>query len=169
MAYVKTNWVNGQTPINDTNLNKIEQGIYDATITPKTTKTLSDSDVYACNYINDVVEDVYSTTEVKTNKIWKDGKPIYRTVIDKGDIAIPSGYGNLFDHGIQNIDQVTNCIGCIYNPSSGYMSAGTYVDGDGYKVFNADRTTVQYLGTTYMSSGYGTQKSFIIEYTKTTD
>lgn len=27
MAYTKTNWVNGQTPINATNLNKIENGI----------------------------------------------------------------------------------------------------------------------------------------------
>lgn len=27
MAYVKTNWVNGETPINDTNLNHIENGI----------------------------------------------------------------------------------------------------------------------------------------------
>lgn len=32
MAYTKTNWSNADplTPINDTNLNKIEQGIYDA-------------------------------------------------------------------------------------------------------------------------------------------
>lgn len=29
MAYVKTNWVNGETPINDTNLNHIENGVKD--------------------------------------------------------------------------------------------------------------------------------------------
>lgn len=29
MAYTKINWVNGTTPVNDTNMNKIEQGIYD--------------------------------------------------------------------------------------------------------------------------------------------
>ena len=81
MAYEKTNWVNGQTPINATNLNKIEQGIYDATITPKTTKTTSDSDVYACNYVNDALIEEYSTDEVMTNKVWIDGKPIYRKVI----------------------------------------------------------------------------------------
>lgn len=28
MAYTKTNWVNGSTPINDTNLNHMEDGIY---------------------------------------------------------------------------------------------------------------------------------------------
>jgi superfamily II RNA helicase len=30
MAYTKNNWINGVTPINGTNLNKIEQGIYEA-------------------------------------------------------------------------------------------------------------------------------------------
>ena len=30
VAYTKTNWINGVTPLNATNLNKIEQGIYDA-------------------------------------------------------------------------------------------------------------------------------------------
>ena len=29
MSYTKTTWVNNTTPINETNLNKIEQGIYD--------------------------------------------------------------------------------------------------------------------------------------------
>lgn len=29
MAYEPTNWVNGITPVNETNLNKIEQGIKD--------------------------------------------------------------------------------------------------------------------------------------------
>lgn len=28
-------------------------------------------------------KDVYSTTEIKTNKIWIDGKPIYKTVYQK--------------------------------------------------------------------------------------
>lgn len=29
MAYIKTNWINGVTPMNDINLNKIEAGIFD--------------------------------------------------------------------------------------------------------------------------------------------
>ena len=32
MAYEKTNWVNGVTPLNASNMNKIEQGIYDNSI-----------------------------------------------------------------------------------------------------------------------------------------
>lgn len=65
MAYTKTNWVNGETPINATNLNKIENGIenndtslenkLDKT-SVKTAKTTSDTDTYSCNYINNYVK-----------------------------------------------------------------------------------------------------------------
>lgn len=132
-------------------------------------KTTSDKDTYSCNYINDVVKDVYSTTEVKTNKVWIDGRPIYRTVVDKGDIAIPGGTQTLFTHNIPNIRQVTDAEFCVYYPATGYMQRGTYVDGDGYKITGADNTSVGVYGTTYMSAGYGNRKMFILEYTKTTD
>ena len=39
----------------------------------------SQFDTYSCDYINKM--DVYSTSETKTNKVWIDGKPIYRKVI----------------------------------------------------------------------------------------
>jgi hypothetical protein len=65
MAYTKTTWVNGQTPINETNLNHIEQGIYDndqaisGINVPevKTSNTTSDTDVYSCNYVNNKLQD----------------------------------------------------------------------------------------------------------------
>ena len=41
----------------------------------------STTDTYSCDYLNDFIYDVYSTDEVKTNKVWIDGKSIYRTVI----------------------------------------------------------------------------------------
>ena len=49
-------------------------------------KTVSDVDVYDCNYINTLEQkiiDVYSTDEVKTNKVWIENgveKPVYRKV-----------------------------------------------------------------------------------------
>ena len=51
---------------------------------PETVQTTSDSNTYSCNYINENCKnqpDQYSTTETVTNKIWKDGKQIYRTVL----------------------------------------------------------------------------------------
>lgn len=53
MAYQKQTWVDGasgRTPINATRLNHMEDGIYNASY-----------------------DDVYSTDEVKTNKVWIDG------------------------------------------------------------------------------------------------
>jgi hypothetical protein len=47
----------------------------------------SQTDAYSCNYVNNEIKDVYSTNEVKTNKVWIDGKPIYRKVFVKENIA----------------------------------------------------------------------------------
>ena len=45
MSYTKTTWVNNTTPINDTNLNKIEQGIYDnSLVVDAVTNTLNPTD-----------------------------------------------------------------------------------------------------------------------------
>lgn len=45
MSYTKTNWVNNTTPINETNLNKIEQGIYDnSLVVDAVTNTLNPTD-----------------------------------------------------------------------------------------------------------------------------
>jgi hypothetical protein len=55
MAYTKTTWVNDTTPaINATNLNKIEQGIYDAhtnliTIVTGTYPVLTTDETVVCN------------------------------------------------------------------------------------------------------------------------
>lgn len=56
MAYSKTNWVNNTTPINETNLNKIEQGIYDnSLVVDAVTNTLNPTDT-----------ETYKTAELTT-------------------------------------------------------------------------------------------------------
>ena len=62
MSYTKTNWVDGETPINATNLNNMEGGIenndtnkLDKT-SVKTAKTTSDTDTYSCNYIENIID-----------------------------------------------------------------------------------------------------------------
>lgn len=49
-------------------------------------------------------KDTYSTTETKTNKVWIDGKPIYRKVIDFG--SLPNNTTKYMPHNINNIDKV---------------------------------------------------------------
>lgn len=74
----------------------------------KKVKTTSDEYTYTCSYINDLVEDVYSTSEVKTNKVWIDNKPIYRKIVETN---FTSSTGNqiiktLNSLGLNNIDTV---------------------------------------------------------------
>lgn len=74
----------------------------------KKVKTTSDEYTYTCSYINDLVEDVYSTSEVKTNKVWIDNKPIYRKIVETN---FTSSTGNqiiktLSSLGLNNIDTV---------------------------------------------------------------
>lgn len=56
-----------------------------------------------------LIQDVYSTNEVKTNKVWIDKKPIYRTTFTitvgtSGGTADISGY---------SIETITNIIGTM--------------------------------------------------------
>lgn len=77
MAYTKTTWVNGQTPINETNLNHIENGIYDVDQAisginvpeVKTSNTTSDTDTYSCTYVNNGLSNKLNTSAIKTTKI----------------------------------------------------------------------------------------------------
>ena len=48
--------------------------------------------------------DSYSTSEIKTNKIWIDGKPIYSKVIDLG--TLPNGTSKNVAHNISNLGTV---------------------------------------------------------------
>ena len=59
MAYSKTQWVNNTTPINDTNLNKIEQGIYDNSL-------IADAVI---DTINPIDTETYKTAELTDGQI----------------------------------------------------------------------------------------------------
>ena len=59
MAYVKTNWVDNTTPINETNLNKIEKGIYDNSLI---TEAIADK-------LNPTDTETYKTAELTEGQI----------------------------------------------------------------------------------------------------
>lgn len=94
--------------------------------------------------------DVYSYNEVKTNKIWVDGKPIYRIILEtqttQTDIA----------HNIANIDEITNVETLLKQPS------GMFSKQDGSVTFINKTIYVVY------GQVNGLWKVFV-EYTKTTD
>ena len=107
--------------------------------------------------------DTYSTTETLTDKIWYDGKPIWRKIIDFG--AMPNATTKQVPHGITGITNIVSVTG---------IATGT--GGDCYPLPRAHQTT-QYIvdlfadKTTYVSMGTGFNYStytakITLEYTK---
>ena len=117
-------------------------------------------------FIQYKMSDTYSTDEVKTNKKWIDGKPIYRKVIDTG--TLPDSVGKKIPHNISNVNQIINIKGYAYRSSDNIclpLPSATY-DNTAISCY-ADRThitIVTYTNRTSFKTSYVT-----LEYTKTTD
>lgn len=107
MSYVKTQWVNNTTPINDTNLNKIEQGIYDNSLV---TEAIADK-------LNPTDTETYKTAELTEGQITdvigvsdilikgqtsQDGEPTPSSPVDvnvvSGSNVINTSNKNLFNY-----------------------------------------------------------------------
>lgn len=108
--------------------------------------------------------DVYSTSEVKTNKVWIDGKPIYRRVWH-GNLGSGTGENILEDLSAWGIDNVVRYDGTMHEGTGNWICCqpiGSYLVGwyiTGYK-----------LKENHTQSAYNGKESWVtIEYTKTTD
>ena len=120
-------------------------------------------------------EEFYSTSEVRTNKRWIDGKPIYRKVHKViSNNVIQSGYtinGTTLT-GLSELPIISEIIDarCIIK-----RRTTTYVDilNSSPFVGDANQTFVPRLGTNTAYYGYGTTDvndlKIIVEYTKSTD
>ena len=115
--------------------------------------------------------DKYSTTETKTNKVWIDGKPIYRKVVVNTNFIDINNSGLVLAN---NIDSVVNfevhadCYGMDYigtfvNSYSGNEYVGTIF-------YTIENNNLIYNYDTYSSMALSISKIVcILEYTKTTD
>ena len=114
----------------------------------------------------------YSLTETDTGKTWINGKPIYRKVIDFGNL--PNTSEKHVNLNINNLEKIIFLYGLTYNTQNGnyfpipngsisltpYLIDMAIANGSGYT--NALRIRTQNDRT--MFTAY-----IIIEYTKTTD
>lgn len=101
----------------------------------------------------------YSTDEVKTNKTWIDGKPIYRKVINFGARTYSNGT-NTINHNISNFDTITFPKFVVKMYDNWYERWETIKDVS----INSSTIIIR------TSIALTVQDSFIIlEYTKTTD
>lgn len=109
--------------------------------------------------------EIYSTAEVKTNKTWINGKPIYRKVINGITPSQESAEQNVAM--ADNIDEIIEWNFRI-NSSYGWELQNTMAEGNNAKVSVYLQPNKIYYGT--LDSGYY-NRSFrlIVEYTKTVD
>lgn len=106
--------------------------------------------------------EIYSTSEVKTNKVWVDGEPIYRKVLT-GKLGSMNNWNNIY---AGNFKTITSIHGYFQAGNEFYMMPRSYnnqeiafywrSNGNLYEMHNYD---------------YCNNKDYIIvlEYTKTTD
>lgn len=107
--------------------------------------------------LNEKIEDVYSTEEVKTNKVWIDGKPIYRKVFVKPNINISSGTYNLNIN--INFETLISLQGMFKNNNGNYP-----LNNSESQLYYDTSVKVRTIGN--WGSG---DITIILEYTKTTD
>lgn len=178
MAYEKTNWTN-TTPINPTNLNKIEEGIsqnskdietnntnntnLDAKIGDlKNLKTTDKSSLTgAINEVIDKLENYFTNEQIIGTWL---GKPLYRKVIEVG--SLPNNTLKEVAHNISNLDFVVNLKGAATNGNNCLSLPRIHTTITLNIVLEISKTNVvlydQYDFSEY--TGY-----VIVEYTKTTD
>lgn len=110
--------------------------------------------------------DYYSTTETKTNKVWIDGKPIYRKC---GHSSVTQAEKNL-DSTLTNnyIDTVINVYGTLIYYRAKVVVYG-YSSEDTNLRFKVDTDGLKQGSNNYSISDIGSDLYWTIEYTKTTD
>lgn len=124
-------------------------------------------------YLEDKIEDIYSTDEVKTNKVWINGKPIYRKVITFSN-TITTNETFAIAHSISNAEliKIKEFVIQGTTSTSNGMSYQFPIVGYGGALTDksyawVDRTNIYVYGNTGWGSGW--TKYAILEYTKTTD
>ena len=123
------------------------------------------------NAINELVDSqVYSTTEVKTNKVWVNNKPIYRKC------ASIDNYGTLqqdatISFPISNLDEIIWFnLRYYYATGSQYFNIPLVESSGNTLSCNYDKSNGYFKFTGKGSwSGSGRPMAIIVEYTKTTD
>lgn len=173
MAYIKTNWENSPsetTPLNASNLNKIEEGIYQNSLKADQVGDLSNletinktSIVNAINELKDA--EIYSTNEIKTNKVWIDGKPIYRRIYQKTSTAATEN----IDIDDWNVDFVCLFVPLLYDSINRQFDTNYYISSTDYLRALTRLYNNKFTITVQRGNANSKVLTIIMEYTKTTD
>lgn len=104
----------------------------------------------------------YSTTEVKTNKVWIDGKPIYKIVYSVGSMS--ANTSKTIDTSTWNLDTMTYLDGFGVGNAGFHIPLNFYNGGNYNVIYALPNKNINIEVDWAMTNVYA-----IIEYTKTTD
>lgn len=111
----------------------------------------------------EVIDDVYSTSEVKTNKVWTDGKPIYRKVFNATTPSTSNSDESLLNLTNINISEIISFNGILKRSNGQSVIANSYYDASYNTVFYfANNNDLHCKVNGYTS----TNVTITIEYTK---
>jgi len=173
MNYTKTVWKDLpdiSTPITASRLNNIEDGV-EYLFENESKQGINEysestNDSYSCNYVNNVIKDVYSTTETVIGT-WL-GKPIYRKVIQYNKTSNGQVDLSLSTYGITNVENIwLNQNSFIKTNDNEWKAVNTY-ESESYFTFCTFRSSSSFRLSSNSSYAKGVW-NLIIEYTKTTD
>lgn len=129
-------------------------------------KDLSDQVDINTSDIQDIKDaEVYSTNEVKTNKVWSDGKPIYRKTFMFG--AMPNASTKTINTNISNLNRTVKLYGMAFRSSDN--RAMTIPDSSPGNEISCNIGGSDINITTTSDRSSFNDSHIIIEYTKTTD
>lgn len=115
--------------------------------------------------------EVYSTTEVKTNKVWTNNKPIYRKVVEGTLPSLQPASGGTADgniaHGISNFDTLVSISGRMLYSSTWFEFPILSSNQKSTAIRTVNSKNIQIRAADSWQAG--PTVVFIVEYTKTTD
>ena len=123
----------------------------------------STTDSYSCNYENSI--NTYSTDEVKTNKAWIGGKPIYRKMLRKDTVSTSTYTMIPTNIPFETIGEITELrVLCKQNESNTWFAAPANMSSS--EVFGYYLTGTNVV----VKSNWELEKIIVVlEYTKATD
>lgn len=126
---------------------------------------ISSGETWSSQKIHEENKEVYSMDEVKTNKVWIDGKPIYRKVTTQTITTLEGTPINDFDTSL--VDSVISIYGSIKQPSGNITPISFYNKAtDGAYVYISKERNRFILYARELGIG---DVILIVEYTKTID
>lgn len=126
--------------------------------------------------INDnLIPDVFSTSEVKTNKKWINGKPIYRKTIYVS--SLPNATATDYSHGITNVESIwADMSNSFVKWTDGVVAPLPYVSvgSPGATAVYSSMIELRGINSTKFTIATGFDRSSLsayitLNYTKTTD